>query len=91
MASNATVTTRVGSILAVLAAAQAGDGLALLPCFIGAGAELQRLGPVRGWADVWMLVHPDLQQVSRVRAVIDGIAAMIAADAPMFTGASDRA
>ena len=57
-----------------VAAAKAGLGLALLPCFVSwvqpdlQPATKQKPQPAR---DIWLLTHPDLRRVARVRAVMD--------------------
>ena len=57
-----------------IAAAKAGLGLALLPCFVSwlhpdlTSATKQKPQPAR---DIWLLTHPDLRRVARVRAVMD--------------------
>jgi DNA-binding transcriptional LysR family regulator len=80
---------RCTSTAAMAAAAAAGLGLALLPCYIGDRDErLRRLPPtaqpvVRG---LWLVVHRDLRHAARIRAVGDGLAAIIAADARLLAG-----
>lgn len=65
---------RANTLLGMLAAAEAGLGLAALPCFLGdATAELRRVRPpldelVSG---LWLLTHRDLRRVARVRAFMD--------------------
>ncbi|MEP6651855.1 MAG: LysR family transcriptional regulator [Myxococcales bacterium] len=86
VAATATVGLRVSGILPTLAAVLAGQGLGLLPCFIAAAAGLARVGPVRAWAEAWLLVHPDLQHVARVRTVMDEMVAMHQRDAPLLAG-----
>src|SRR5437867_549496 len=57
-------------------AIRAGAGLGILPCFVGdADARLVRLtAPITELgADYWLLVHPDLKMVPRVRLLIDWI------------------
>lgn len=59
-----------------LEAIRAGAGLGILPCFVGdADPALVRLtAPIAELgADVWLLVHPDLRAVSRVRLLIGWI------------------
>ena len=72
----------------MLAAAQAGLGIALLPCYLGdSAAGLLRIvlpdEPRRG---IWLTVHRDLQHSPRVCAVLDAFASMLAADADMLRG-----
>lgn len=54
-----------------MALAEAGAGLAYLPCFLGdANPRLVRANdkPVRPSRDVWILTHTDLKQASKIRA-----------------------
>jgi DNA-binding transcriptional LysR family regulator len=89
MAASSRVSVRVAGILPALAAAQATLGLALLPCFLVPHGQLVRVGPTRAWAEAWLLVHPDLQHVARVRSVMDEIVAMFQADARLLAGDAD--
>ena len=59
-----------------LEAIRAGAGLGILPCFVGdADLALVRLtAPVADLAaDQWLLVHPDLKGVARVRLTMEWI------------------
>jgi DNA-binding transcriptional LysR family regulator len=68
---------RSNSRYAQLAAALAGAGVALLPCYLADSEPgLLRLCepeavPTR---EAWLVVHQDLQRVPRVRAVLDFVA-----------------
>jgi len=65
---------RINTLLGLLAAVEAGMGLAALPCFLGdAGPGLRRVRPpIDGLAtELWLLTHRDLRQVARVRAFLD--------------------
>ena len=72
------VVLRANTLTAQLAAARAGFGKALLPhWFAGEEGGLIPLPPpapppVR---EAWLVVHPDLKDVPRVRAVIDAVVA----------------
>jgi DNA-binding transcriptional LysR family regulator len=71
---------KVNTLVGLAEAAAAGIGLALMPCFVGAGVPgLARLTPaipeVAG--ELWLLTHPDLQNSVRVRAFMDFCAAEI--------------
>jgi DNA-binding transcriptional LysR family regulator len=62
---------RVDSLAGMHAAARAGAGAAILPCYLGdADPALVRIGgPVEALAiDLWLLTHPDLRDVARIRA-----------------------
>ncbi len=68
---------RANSLSALLAAARAGMGLAVLPCYLADGmSDLCRLhDPVPGWqTNLWLLTHPDLRRTARVRAFLDFMA-----------------
>jgi DNA-binding transcriptional LysR family regulator len=65
---------RVNNWLVLHEGARAGAGLAVLPCYLGDGdPALRRVGPILKdvAADQWLLVHRDLRDLARVRAVID--------------------
>jgi DNA-binding transcriptional LysR family regulator len=67
---------RVNDWLVLHDAARAGAGLAVLPCYRGdADPQLRRVTPVLKdvAADQWLLVHRDLRDLARVRAVIDAL------------------
>ena len=75
---NAPVRGRMNNAMVQLAAAKAGMGLAMLPCFMGdTEPELRRVPPGRpetAW-DIWILTHEDLRATARVRAFMDFMAA----------------
>jgi DNA-binding transcriptional LysR family regulator len=67
---------RVNNWLVLQEAVRAGAGLGVLPCYLGdADQALRRLaGPVPEIAaDQWLLVHRDLRDLPRVRAVMDSL------------------
>ncbi|WP_136253292.1 LysR family transcriptional regulator [Onishia niordana] len=68
---------RLDSMLGMLGAVREGAGVAVLPCYLAdADPRLVRLGePVPLLAtDLWLLTHPDLRRVARIRALLDFIA-----------------
>jgi DNA-binding transcriptional LysR family regulator len=74
-------------------AIRAGAGLGILPCFLGDGdPSLVRLtAPIpEVGADYWLLVHPDLRAVPRVRRLIDGITAAFKRERPALAGLGRR-
>lgn len=75
-ASAASTVFRGNSLRAVLDAALAGIGLAVLPCQLcDPEPRLERLLPESlGSRTLCLVVHPDLARVARVRAVIDFLA-----------------
>ena len=63
---------RLDSVLAMAAATEAGLGRAVLPCYLGdRGGGLVREGePIPDLeTPLWLLTHPDLKGVARIRAV----------------------
>jgi len=69
----------------------AGLGLAVLPCYLADTApELERLtAPMPEIATpLWLLTHVDLRHTARIRAVLDFLASIIAADRARFAGAA---
>ena len=75
--------TRCTSVLALDAGSRGGLGVTVIPCFLGnRRPALTRLGPPRtvDFADIWLVVHPDLKGNARVRAAMDFLAEVIARD-----------
>ena len=74
---NAAVRGRLNNAMVQLAAAKAGMGLAMLPCFMGdTETDLRRVPPGHpepAW-DIWILTHEDLRATARVRAFMDFMA-----------------
>jgi DNA-binding transcriptional LysR family regulator len=71
---------RSNSLLAQVSAAEAGMGVAVLPCFAGDSSPLlQRLEPIdAGFAtNLWILTHPDLRRAARIKAFIDFMSAAL--------------
>jgi DNA-binding transcriptional LysR family regulator len=80
---------RANRVALQLEAVRAGAGLGLLPCFVGdAEPELVRLSaPIDELAiDYWLLSHPDLKTVGRVRRVSDWIRATFREARPELQG-----
>ncbi len=79
---------RTNSVLVQLQAAQAGLGLALLPCYLAEGTGLVRALPLAAGVrrELWLVVHADLQHTARIRAVIEFLAARAKARAAWFAG-----
>ena len=70
---------RSNSTASLQAAARAGIGVAVLPCFVaGQDPALVRLeGPQPVNHELWLLVHGDLRRTPRVRAVIEWVDALV--------------
>ena len=60
----------------------------MLPCFLAdAEATLQRLTPeVVGTREIWLVFHPDVARIARVRTVIDFVSDVIRRDTEMLRG-----
>lgn len=80
---------RASSLLALQYAARAGLGLAPLPCYMGdADPALRRAAaPMPEFeTGLWLLTHPDLRRVARIRAFLDFMAPALAACGQLFAG-----
>jgi DNA-binding transcriptional LysR family regulator len=87
------IVLRTGSLVTLQAAVRAGMGMAPLPCYLGdTDATLRRIGPAMAEFDagLWLLTHPDLRRVARIRAFMDFMAPALAAYAPLFAGKKAR-
>ena len=76
----ARVALRVNSFIDVRHAIRAGIGIGILPCYLGdSDPELRRIGsPLPALSSpFWILTHPDLQRVVRIRAVMETLPALI--------------
>jgi DNA-binding transcriptional LysR family regulator len=81
---------RTNSLTSLCEAVRAGIGLAPLPCFLGdANANLVRVTPpmTEMASNLWLLTHPDLRQMPRVRAVLDAIADFLSRFRPKIEAA----
>jgi DNA-binding transcriptional LysR family regulator len=87
-AAGAHVILRGNSIVSVLNATVIGMGLAVLPCFLAeAEPTLRRLAPeILGSREIWLVFHPDVARIARVRRVIDFITEIIGAKAASLRG-----
>jgi DNA-binding transcriptional LysR family regulator len=68
------VVHRANSLLALRAAARAGMGVAPLPCYLAdPDPGLRRVHPPLPEMEsaLWLLTHPDLRRVARIRALLD--------------------
>lgn len=77
------------SSLALLAAAKASAGIAVLPRYLGDGEPTLRhiTMPDEPSEPIWLTVHRDLQATARVRALLDFLAATLKQDAALLKGA----
>jgi len=84
---------RVNTVLAVKNLAEAGVGVGVMPCFMGDASEhlVRFLDPDPDWnSELWVLTHPDLRHVARVRAVMDHFAEELIKLRPLFQGDEPR-
>jgi DNA-binding transcriptional LysR family regulator len=84
---------RINSMRSLAAGVAAGLGAAVLPCFLGDEApELVRLkDPLPGWrTDLWILTHPDLRGVTRVRLLTAFLFEKIRRKRDLFEGRRGR-
>lgn len=90
---NSEIALRADSLLALCQAAQAGLGLAALPCYLGDTApDLVRMRPPIPEMDtaLWILTHEDLRHTARIRAFTEFAAAAFARRRPLLEGAQRR-
>lgn len=91
-AGGAQTPMRGNSINAVVNAAVVGIGIAAVPCFLAEPEPtLRRLTPALiGTREIWLVFHPDVKRIARVRRVIDFVADEVAADAELLAGTGGR-
>lgn len=85
------VAMRFDDMVALHAAVRAGAGVGLLPCFLGdSDADLIRLPGIEPipYLDIWVVTHPSLRRVPRVRAFMAFVGEAIRARAALYTGES---
>lgn len=83
------IAVRASGLAMQLAAARAGAGLVVLPCYLGDGdpaltRATHRLAELD--AAHWLIVHRDLRRVPRVRAVMAWVKDIFAAQRPRLEG-----
>jgi DNA-binding transcriptional LysR family regulator len=74
------VVHRSNSLTSLREAARAGLGLAPLPCFLGdvSSGLVRVLPPIEEMATgLWLLTHPDLRQMQRLRTVMETISGYV--------------
>lgn len=84
---------RASSLVALQEAAREGLGVAPLPCYLGdTDARLVRVGaPLPEMAaTLWVLLHPDLKRVARIRAFVDFIVPALTRMRPLLEGRAGR-
>jgi molybdate transport repressor ModE-like protein len=91
--SETRIVFRADSLLALRSAAVAGFGVAALPCYLADPArELRRvttpLPDMEG--SLWLLTHPDLRKVARIRTVLDFTAEALSRQRGLIEGKRSR-
>jgi len=89
----ARVALRANSFAALCRAAEAGLGVAVLPCFVGdRSATLRRVGePIAEAAtELWVLTHADLRRSPRVRALMGHLAGELRRQRELLAGREPR-
>lgn len=83
------VVIRGNSLNAVLNAARAGLGVAVLPCFlVPSNADLLRLTPgTIAMSEAFLAIPPDLKDVARVKVVLEGLVELFARERMLLAGA----
>ena len=79
----------IRSFPTLVSACQNGLGMAIMPCFIGDQEEkLTRVGPLPPFhmMETWLLIHPQLKDVKRVRIVIDFLVETICSHTELVQG-----
>jgi len=86
------VVLTTNSLTAQAEAVAAGLGLSALPCVCGdRDARLRRVAPgVIGHHELWLVVHPDVRENARVRAVLDFVTGLLREQKPLLSGESAR-
>jgi len=82
------VVMKADSLIAVMNATAMGMGLGVMPCFLeSADANLVRLdNRVLGTRAAWLVAHPDVARIPRVRTVIEFVVAMMKEEAAVLSG-----
>jgi DNA-binding transcriptional LysR family regulator len=82
----------VDALPALRDAAEAGLGLAMLPCYLGDVASGLRRAkhktPANPRSALWLLTHRDLRRTARVRATLDFLAAAFSSERRLLEGKS---
>jgi DNA-binding transcriptional LysR family regulator len=80
---------RANTLLGAAQAVRSGIGFGILPCFMeGSIPGIVRVEPPIPSLEssLWLLVHPDIARVPRVRAACDALARMLKGAAPLLYG-----
>ncbi len=82
---------RANTLPGAAQAVRSGIGCGLLPCFVGGSMpDVVRIGtPVANLSlPLWLLVHPDIARLPRIRRACDALATKLKRAAPLLSGAS---
>ncbi len=80
---------RANTLPGAAQAVRSGIGCGVLPCFVGGSIpELVRIGaPLPALSQpLWLLVHPEIARLPRIRRACDALAAKLKRAAPLLTG-----
>ncbi len=90
-ARRAVCALRTNSVLAQLRAAEAGVGLAKLPCYLAEPAGLVRVLPRSAdvCRELWLALHADLQRAPRIRVTVEFLAALATTRAAALQGRAE--
>jgi DNA-binding transcriptional LysR family regulator len=84
------IACRVDALPALRDAADAGVGLAMLPCYVGdLSPALRRVSPrvlPEPRSALWLLTHDDLKRTARIRATVDFLAKALASERTLLEG-----
>ena len=83
------VAVKVNAVATLGAAVEAGLGIGLLPCFMGAQMSgLRRIPSLapQSTAGLWVLTHPDLKKAARVRAFLEFFGSELAKKRKLIEG-----
>jgi DNA-binding transcriptional LysR family regulator len=88
-AGSATVVMRCDSVRGAVLAVTQGMGIGTMPCYLAAGEpSLRRMTPeVIANAEVFLVTAPDVQDLKRVRLVLEMVAALFERHRALFAGA----
>ncbi len=81
---------RANTLLGAAQAVRSGIGCGVLPCFVGGSIpEVVRIGaPLPALSvPLWLLVHPEMDRLPRIRRACDALTAKLRDAAPLLTGA----
>lgn len=84
---------RANTLLSAAQAVRSGIGCGILPCFVGESiSEIARIGePLQELSiPLWLLVHPDIARLPRVRRASNALAVKLAGAAAILAGNASR-